>query len=87
MYLVINTIIINTIIFSQFLLRADALEKVVPLSVHVALQAFESRKSEIVNREIARSREATQLLNRHVLRFVCLDCLAGLLYLFSTEQE
>ncbi|KAK2160065.1 hypothetical protein LSH36_141g09036 [Paralvinella palmiformis] len=41
----------------------DALEKVVPLSVHTALQGFENRKQEIVNREIARSREATQLLN------------------------
>lgn len=41
----------------------DLFEKIVPLSVHLALMAFNNRKSEIVNMEISRLREATQLLN------------------------
>ena len=48
----------------MFLLFPDLFEKVVPLAVHSALQMFEGRKGEIVNVEIGRLREATQLLNR-----------------------
>lgn len=47
----------------MFFVILDLFEKVVPLSVHLALLAFNNRKSEIVNMEIGRLREATQLLN------------------------
>ena len=36
-----------------------------PLSVHQALTSFESNKSAVVNLEVGRLREATQLLNRY----------------------
>ena len=45
----------------------DLFEKVVPLAIHEALTAFENRKAEIVNREIGRMRETTQLINRCVI--------------------
>lgn len=45
---------------SQF---KDLFEKVVPLAVHQAMTSFGNRKAEIVNMEIGRLREATQLLN------------------------
>jgi programmed cell death 6-interacting protein len=41
----------------------DLFDKVVPLAVQQALMMFENRKSEILNMEIGRLREATQLLN------------------------
>jgi len=41
----------------------DLFEKVVPLAVHQAVAAFENRKAQIINGEIGRLREATQLLN------------------------
>lgn len=44
----------------------DLFEKIVPLSVHLALMTFNNRKSEIINMEISRLREATQLLNGYL---------------------
>ncbi|XP_067685634.1 programmed cell death 6-interacting protein-like isoform X2 [Haliotis asinina] len=41
----------------------DLFEKLVPLAVHDAMTAFENRKGQIVNMEIGRLREATNLLN------------------------
>ena len=41
----------------------DLFEKVVPLAVHGAMMSFENRKVELVNMEIGRLREATQLIN------------------------
>ena len=41
----------------------DLFEKVVPLAVHGAMMSFENRKVEMVNMEIGRLREATQLIN------------------------
>ncbi|XP_041968836.1 programmed cell death 6-interacting protein isoform X2 [Aricia agestis] len=41
----------------------DLFEKLVPMAVHQALHASEARRSEIVNAEINKLREATQLLN------------------------
>ncbi|XP_033105729.1 programmed cell death 6-interacting protein-like isoform X3 [Anneissia japonica] len=41
----------------------DLFEKLVPLAVHEAMNAFESRKSEIINREISKLRENNQLLD------------------------
>ena len=38
-----------------------------PLSVHQAVSGFDSRKSEMVNAEIGRIREANQLLEGYVL--------------------
>lgn len=46
---------------------ADMFEKLVPLAVHEALQAFEAHKAEVVNREIGRMREATTLMNGYVV--------------------
>ncbi len=42
---------------------SDLFDKVVPLAVHGAMMSYEGRKSEIVNMEIGRLREATQLIN------------------------
>ncbi|XP_022084899.1 programmed cell death 6-interacting protein-like isoform X2 [Acanthaster planci] len=41
----------------------DLFEKLVPLAVHNALDAYEARKVEIVSREVGKLREQTQLLN------------------------
>jgi len=41
----------------------DLFEKVVPLAAQQALTMFENRRTELVNREIGRLREATQLMN------------------------
>lgn len=41
----------------------DLFEKLVPMAVHQALQASSARKSELVNAEINKLRDATQLLN------------------------
>ena len=45
----------------------DCFSKIVPLAVHQALMAFENRKAAIVNAEVGRLRENTQLLNGLVL--------------------
>jgi len=42
----------------------DIFTKMVPMAVHNALVAYENRKAEIVNFEIGRLREGTQLINR-----------------------
>jgi len=42
----------------------DLFSKLVPMAVHNALQAYESRKGEIINFEVGRLREGTQLMNR-----------------------
>lgn len=42
----------------------DLFSKLVPMAVHNALQAYESRKVEIINFEVGRLREGTQLMNR-----------------------
>lgn len=42
---------------------ADLFSKLVPMAVHNALQAYESRKGEIINFEVGRLREGTQLMN------------------------
>lgn len=44
----------------------DIFTKMVPMAVHNALVAYEGRKAEIVNMEIGRMREGTQLINRFV---------------------
>ncbi|KAJ7384190.1 Rhophilin, Rho GTPase binding protein [Desmophyllum pertusum] len=41
----------------------DLFTKLVPMAVHNALQAYESRKGEIINFEVGRLREGTQLMN------------------------
>ena len=47
-----------------FTFVTDLFEKVVPLALQQALTMFENRRAELVNREIGRLREATQLMNR-----------------------
>lgn len=44
----------------------DLFSKLVPMAVHNALQAYESRKVEIINFEVGRLREGTQLMNRYL---------------------
>lgn len=44
----------------------DLFAELVPVPVHQALAAYEVRKTEIVNTEIARLRESTQVLNGFV---------------------
>ena len=51
-------------IIGKMAIPSDLFEKVVPLAVHQSLMAFEGRKAEIVNTEVGRLREATQLMNR-----------------------
>ena len=41
----------------------DIFAGLVPLPVHTAVQGYEARKGEIINREIGRMREGTQLIN------------------------
>ncbi|XP_054279937.1 programmed cell death 6-interacting protein isoform X2 [Macrosteles quadrilineatus] len=41
----------------------DLFEQLVPMAVHQALTAYENHKSELVNSEVAKLRDATQLLN------------------------
>ena len=48
----------------HFVVFLDLFEKLVPLSVHNAAIAYDNRKAEIVNREVGKLREATQLMNR-----------------------
>jgi len=43
----------------------DLFEKVVPLAIQQAVTMFENRRAEVVNCEIGRLREATQLMNRY----------------------
>lgn len=43
---------------------ADLFVELVPVTVHQALAAYDVRKNEIVNSEIMKLRESTQLLNR-----------------------
>lgn len=50
----------------------DLFEKLVPIPVYEALSAFENRKTQIVNTEIGRLREQTQLMNRWEILVECL---------------
>jgi len=61
---VIITLLKHNLLF-LLLFVTDLFEKVVPLAIQQALTMFENRRSELVNREIGRLREATQLLNRY----------------------
>lgn len=44
----------------------DLFVKLVPLAVHGAMSAYETRKGQLVGTEVGRSREATQTLNGYV---------------------
>ena len=69
----------------------DLFEKVVPLAVHGAMMSFENRKVEMVNMEIGRLREATQLINSVMASLnlpAAIEDLSGmylLLYRFSKD--
>jgi len=47
-----------------FCLYTDLFEELVPFAVHQAMAVFDVRKTEIVNSEIMKLRESTQLINR-----------------------
>lgn len=49
-----------------FFFGTDLFEDLVPVSVHQAMSAYDTRKNDIVNTEIMKLRESTQLLNRYV---------------------
>ena len=42
---------------------ADPFEKLMPVHIHQAMAAYEVRKVEMVNKEVGRIKEATNLLN------------------------
>ncbi|CAH1241324.1 PDCD6IP [Branchiostoma lanceolatum] len=48
---------------------SDLFEKLVPLAVHQALTGYETRKADVVNKEVGRLREATQLMNSVLASF------------------
>ena len=56
-----NLLLMEQYIYTNFV---DLFEKLVPLSVHNATVAYDNRKAEIINREVGKLREATQLMNR-----------------------
>lgn len=47
----------------MFFYLIDLFENLVPVTIHQAMASYDVRKNEIVNTEIARLRESTQLLN------------------------
>lgn len=49
--------------FIAFILFIDLFEDLVPISVQQALTAYEVRKTELVNAQVGKLRESTQLLN------------------------
>ena len=46
---------------------ADLFPSLVPVAVNQAMVTYENKKAEMVNREVGRMREATQVLNGYVL--------------------
>lgn len=48
----------------------DLFENLVPISVQQALSTYDVRKTELVNTEIGKLREATQILNGYYLFFI-----------------
>lgn len=53
-------------LFVTLFLRADLFEALVPVQVLQAMAAYSVRKTDLVNTEIMRLREATQLMNRFI---------------------
>ena len=51
---------------NRLVLLTDLFEKIMPLAVHQALMGFENNKATVVNTEVGRLREATELMNRWV---------------------
>ena len=48
----------------NFLSLPDLFESLVPVTVHQAMAAYDVRKSEIINGEVSKLRDATNMLNR-----------------------
>lgn len=51
----------------NFFFLLDLFEDLVPISVQQALSAYDVRKTELVNSEIGKLRESTQMLNGYEL--------------------
>ena len=45
----------------------DLFPSLVPVAINQAISTYESKKAELVNKEVGRLREATQLLNGYVI--------------------
>jgi len=50
-----------------FIFVLDLFEDLVPISVQQALSAYDVRKTELVNSEIGKLRESTQILNGYII--------------------
>jgi len=56
----------------MLLVFLDLFENLVPISVQQALSAYDVRKTELVNSEIGKLREATQILNGYIFCIIFL---------------
>lgn len=52
-------------VFIHLSCLSDLFESLVPVTVHQAMAAYDVRKSEIVNGEVSKLRDATNMLNRY----------------------
>lgn len=48
----------------------DLFAELLPVSIHHALSAYETRRNELVNYEVSNLREMTQLLNRYMYKIL-----------------
>jgi len=60
-------LLLNLVLFHLCCFLSDLFEDLVPISVQQALSAYDVRKTELVNSEIGKLRESTQILNGYVI--------------------
>lgn len=66
-YIYIKLLLLNLVLFHLCCFLSDLFEDLVPISVQQALSAYDVRKTELVNSEIGKLRESTQILNGYVI--------------------